>query len=73
MAEVHLFGDYLNLHGHSIAAGGERRSREGRGGQGMAREERRGGKERIKKGRRDNRRQADKKRSRGEEIHHRLG
>ena len=31
VAEVHLFGDYLNLHGHSIAARGERRAREGKG------------------------------------------
>lgn len=31
MAEVHLFGDYLNLHGHSIAARGWKRAREGRG------------------------------------------
>lgn len=28
MAEVHLFGGYLNLHGHSIAARGE----QGKGG-----------------------------------------
>lgn len=33
VAEVQLFGDYLNLYGHSIAARGEqRRVREKRGG-----------------------------------------
>lgn len=33
VAEVQLFGDYLNLYGHSIAARGEqRRAREKRGG-----------------------------------------
>lgn len=31
MAEVHLFGDYLNLHGHSIAARGEEGSKGGEG------------------------------------------
>lgn len=30
MAEVQLFGDYLNLHGHSIAARGEKRTEQGR-------------------------------------------
>lgn len=31
MAEVQLFGDYLNLHGHSIAARGGQESRGWRG------------------------------------------
>lgn len=66
MAEVHLFGDYLNLYGHSIAARGERTAREG--GDDTRGEEKR--KEENKRGQRrgkDNRRQEDKKRKRVEQ------
>ena len=45
MAEVQLFGDYLNLYGHSIAARGWRRAEEGIGGHGRAGGWGRGGRE----------------------------
>lgn len=68
MAEVHLFGDYLNLYGHSIAARGERRARERGGGDDTRGKEK--WKEENKRGQRrgkDNRRQEDKKRKRVEQ------
>lgn len=37
MAEVQLFGDYLNLYGHSIAARGGKERREGEGRDGERR------------------------------------
>lgn len=69
MAEVHLFGDYLNLYGHSIAARGERRAREREGGGDDTRGKEKW-KEENKRGQRrgkDNRRQEDKKRKRVEQ------